>query len=123
MAINATKYAQRTRSSVNWEDARKRVIQSYRDWYRAAPEIVTTYVLDVPVPAVRAKIRQEFERHRFVQQLPVVDVLIARSMMEYQETMNYWKQIPQLMKYFRPEEDPKAYVPKSFMQGFLEGRN
>lgn len=56
------------------------------------------YLLDVPVPAVRAKIRQEFERHRFVQQLPVVDVLITKSDMEYQETMNYWKQIPHIMK-------------------------
>lgn len=56
------------------------------------------YLLDVPVPAVRAKIRQEFERHRYVQQLPVVDMLITKANMEYQETMNYWKQIPHVMK-------------------------
>lgn len=55
-----------------------------------------------------------------MQQLPVVDMLITKSDMEYQETMNYWKQIPQLMKYFRSEEDPRSQVPKDFMTGFLE---
>lgn len=62
------------------------------------PEIVNIYVLNVPIPAVRAKIRQEFERNRYVKQLPVVDMLITKSNMEFQETMNYWKQIPHIMK-------------------------
>jgi len=83
---------------------------------------VNLYLLDVPAPAVRAKIRQEFERSRYVKQLPVVDMLITKSDMEFQETMNYWKQIPQLMKYFRSEEDPRSQVPKDFMTGFLEVR-
>lgn len=56
-------------------------------------------MLDVPVPVMRAKIRQEFERNRFVQQLPVVDILVTKSNMEYQETMNYWKQTPHIMRY------------------------
>lgn len=69
---------------------------------------------------MRSKIRQEFERNRYVKQLPVVDVLISKSNMEFQETMNYWKQISQLMKYFRSEEDPRSRLPKDFMTGFLE---
>jgi NADH dehydrogenase (ubiquinone) 1 alpha subcomplex subunit 6 len=67
-------------------------------WGDKAPEIVKTYALNVPLSAVRAKIRQEFERHRYVQQLPVADMLITKSNMEYQETLNYWKQIPHIMK-------------------------
>ncbi|KAF8538211.1 NADH-ubiquinone oxidoreductase 14.8 kDa subunit [Trichophaea hybrida] len=121
--IQPTALAQRTRSSVNFQDASKRVIKAYRDWYRAAPEIGTLYVLNIPTPAIRSKIRQEFERNRYVTQLPVVDMLITKSNMEFQETMNYWKQIPQLMKYFRPEEDPRSVVPTDFMTCFLEGRN
>ena len=35
MVINPTYLAQRTRSSATWNDARQRVIQSYRDWIRA----------------------------------------------------------------------------------------
>ena len=42
------------------------------------------YSLNYPVSAIRTKIRQEFERHRFVGQLPVVDVLITQSHVEFQ---------------------------------------
>lgn len=42
------------------------------------------YSLNIPVSAIRTKIRQEFERHRFVNQLPVVDMLLFKSHAEYQ---------------------------------------
>jgi NADH dehydrogenase (ubiquinone) 1 alpha subcomplex subunit 6 len=45
-------------------------------------------------------------------------ILIAK-----QETLNYWKQLSHVMKYFRPEEDPGARLPPNFVSGFLEGRN
>lgn len=40
-----------------------------------------------------------------------------------QETLNFWKQLAHVMKYFRPEEDPGARLPPNFITGFLEGRN
>lgn len=42
------------------------------------------YSLDMPVSAIRTKIRQEFERHRYVAQLKTVDVLLFHSHQEYQ---------------------------------------
>lgn len=39
-----------------------------------------------------------------------------------QETLNYWKQLPHVLKYFREKENPTARLPQSFMQGFLEVR-
>lgn len=81
------------------------------------------YSLNKPVSEVRTKMRQEFERHRFVSQLSVVDMLLTQSHMEYQETLNYWKQLPHILKYFRQEENPSARLPRDFMTGFLEGRN
>ncbi|KAH0556156.1 hypothetical protein GP486_005915 [Trichoglossum hirsutum] len=87
-----------------------------------APEIQSQYSLNIPPAAVRTKIRQEFERHRYVQRLPVVDMLIFQSNAEFQETMNYWKQSPHVLKYWRAEQDPKARLPSNFMEGFLEGR-
>lgn len=42
------------------------------------------YSLDMPVSAIRTKIRQEFERHRFVSQLRTVDVLLFNSHSEFQ---------------------------------------
>lgn len=49
-----------------------------------APEVQTMYSLNLPVSAVRTKIRQEFERHRYVNQLKTVDVLLFNSHQEYQ---------------------------------------
>ncbi|KAL1869007.1 hypothetical protein Plec18167_008009 [Paecilomyces lecythidis] len=123
MTINPTFLAQKTRTSVNWADAKRRVLRSYRHWLRASPEIQTMYSLNMPVSAIRTKIRQEFEQHRYVNQLSVVDVLIQKSNAEFQETLNYWKQLSHVMKYFRPEEDPTARLPPNFISGFLEGRN
>ncbi|KKA24547.1 NADH:ubiquinone reductase (H(+)-translocating) [Rasamsonia emersonii CBS 393.64] len=115
MTINPTYLAQRTRSSINWADAKARVRKSYREWLRASPEIQTMYSLNIPVSAIRTKIRQQFERHRYVNQLNVVDVLLFKSHAEYQ--------LSHVMKYFRPEEDPGARLPPNFISGFLEGRN
>jgi NADH dehydrogenase (ubiquinone) 1 alpha subcomplex subunit 6 len=123
MVINPTYLAQRTRSSVNWTDAKKRVIHSYRDWLRSAPEIQTMYSLNMPVSTLRTKMRQEFERHRYVNQLKTVDVLLFNSHQEFQETLNFWKQLSHVLKYFRAEEDPKARLPNNFINGFLEVRS
>jgi NADH dehydrogenase (ubiquinone) 1 alpha subcomplex subunit 6 len=80
------------------------------------------YSLNLPVSALRTKMRQEFERHRYVAQTPTVDVLLAKSDMEFQETMNYWKQLSHVLKYFTTDEPERARLPSSFMQGFMEVR-
>lgn len=49
-----------------------------------APEIQTMYSLNMPVSAIRTKIRQEFERHRYVSQLKTTDVLLFNSHQEFQ---------------------------------------
>ncbi|TVY84905.1 NADH-ubiquinone oxidoreductase 14.8 kDa subunit [Lachnellula suecica] len=120
MVINPTYLAQRTRQSVNWNDAKRRVLMSYREWIRSAPEIQTMYSLNIPVAQLRTKMRQEFERHRYVKQIGVVDMLLFQSHAEFQETLNYWKQLPHILKYFRAEEEPNARLPQNFMHGFLE---
>ena len=49
-----------------------------------APEIQTMYNVPLPVSALRTRVRQEFEKNRFVSKLPVVDVLLFKSHSEYQ---------------------------------------
>lgn len=49
-----------------------------------APEIQTMYSLNMPVSQLRTKMRQEFERHRYVNQLKTVDVLLFNSHQEFQ---------------------------------------
>ena len=81
------------------------------------------YSLNMPVSTLRTKIRQEFERHRYVNQLKTVDVLLFNSHQEFQETLNFWKQLSHVLKYFRVEEEPKARLPANFINGFLEVRD
>jgi NADH dehydrogenase (ubiquinone) 1 alpha subcomplex subunit 6 len=53
------------------------------------------YSLNMPVSALRTKMRQEFERHRYVNQVEVVDVLLFQSHSEFQVrwSLNYWKML------------------------------
>jgi hypothetical protein len=49
-----------------------------------APEIQSMYSLNMPVSQLRTKMRQEFERHRYVNQISVVDMLLFQSHAEFQ---------------------------------------
>ncbi|CAO3597022.1 unnamed protein product [Absidia cylindrospora] len=63
----------------------------------------------------------QFEQHRYVEDLQVRDVLLAKGQMEYQETMNVWKQNNHIMNYFANDEaEPK---PATFLEKFYEGRS
>jgi hypothetical protein len=42
------------------------------------------YSVPLPVSAIRTRIRQEYERHRYVNKLPVVDILIQKGNADYQ---------------------------------------
>ncbi len=42
------------------------------------------YSLNMPVSKVRTKVRQEFEKHRYVNNLQAVDVLLQQSQAEFQ---------------------------------------
>jgi NADH dehydrogenase (ubiquinone) 1 alpha subcomplex subunit 6 len=42
------------------------------------------YSLSIPVAQLRNKMRQEFERHRYVNQIGIVDVLLFQSHSEFQ---------------------------------------
>ncbi|KAK3313854.1 NADH-ubiquinone oxidoreductase 14.8 kDa subunit [Apodospora peruviana] len=124
MAILPTQFAQITRQSANWAEAKRRTLAVYREWIRAAPEIQTMYSVPLPVSVIRTRIRQEFERNRFVNKLSVVDVLITKGHIDYQETMNYWRQTTHIMSYFKEENfRGDKRLPSNFLNGFLEGRN
>ncbi|KAJ6554531.1 NdufA6 NADH-ubiquinone oxidoreductase 14.8 kDa subunit [Mycena capillaripes] len=112
--------AQVTRASTSPADARARVITLYRDWYRAAPEVVNQYALDVSPTQLRHAIRMRFEANRNVTDVRVIDVLLLKSRQEYQETLNMWKQPDHIYGILlKPKERPS----RTFLQKFYEGRD
>ena len=51
----------------------------------AAPEITQLYAANFPASAIRAKVRQEYERNALVSDLATVDILLLKGYQEYQE--------------------------------------
>ncbi|ODV92541.1 hypothetical protein CANCADRAFT_23517 [Tortispora caseinolytica NRRL Y-17796] len=104
-------------------EARKKVLHLYRRFYRGAPTIVQIFELEIPASSIRTRVRQEFERYRYVEDLPAINVLYAKGQMQYQEVMNLWMQKPQLMKYLAdtPNGLPLPKKQETFMDKFLSG--
>lgn len=55
------------------------------------------YSLNIPVSAIRTKIRQEYEKHRYVSQLNVVDVLLFQSHAEFQVSLHIYTHTTKLV--------------------------
>ncbi len=89
---------------------------------KKSPQIVDDYALDIPVFSVRAKIRQEFEKNRYIKELKVIDILLFKGRTEYEETMNMWKQKSHVMRYFSEQEESRM-PPEStdFLNKFYAG--
>lgn len=96
--------AQPAQVSASRAEARSRALALYRKYYRSAPEIVTLFAMDIPPSTLRAKYREMFERNRHVENLAVIDVMLHKGQIEFQETINAWKQVPHMLKLFMEEE-------------------
>ncbi|KAN0065396.1 ndufa6 NADH-ubiquinone oxidoreductase subunit [Thecaphora frezii] len=121
MTTIPARLARTTQISRSLDEARKRSAALYRAYYRGAPEICALYSLDVPPPVLRAKIRTLFEKNRHIKDVAVLDVLLLKAQQDYQETMNVWKQIPHIMKWFAEEESIAR--PEGFLEKFYSGRD
>ncbi|KAG8215165.1 NdufA6 NADH-ubiquinone oxidoreductase 14.8 kDa subunit [Butyriboletus roseoflavus] len=120
MTTIPSRLAQVSRTSSNSEEARRRVIDLYRGWVRAAPEIVSLYAIPVTPAYVRHCIRQKFEANRHVTDPRAIEVLIHKNRQDLQETLNCWKQTDHVMgTLLKVEERPQ----RTFLQKFLEGRD
>ena len=104
MTTIPARLAQTTRISGSLAESHARARSLYRNYFRSAPELCALYALDVPPSVVRAKLRQKFEAHRHVRDIAVLDVMLFKAHIEYQETMNAWKQVPHIMRWFAEEE-------------------
>ena len=86
-----------------------------------APEICSLYALNVSPAYIRHAIRQRFERNRSVTDPKILDILIAKERMEYQETMNCWKMNDQFLGTFIQTDGGKP-VEGTFLQKFYQGQ-
>ncbi|KAG9000233.1 hypothetical protein FRB95_010549 [Tulasnella sp. JGI-2019a] len=120
MTTIPSRLARTVRLSSGIEDARAKARSLYRDWYRCAPEMVTIHSLTIPPSLIRSRIRAEYERHRFVEDPKVLDILVQKSRQDFQEVMNAWGQESHILGLILKDKTKES---KTFLQKFYEGRD
>ncbi|KAJ6648052.1 NADH dehydrogenase [ubiquinone] 1 alpha subcomplex subunit 6 [Pseudolycoriella hygida] len=106
--------------SVDHNEARRRVLNLYRAWYRQIPYVVMDYDIPKNIEQCRAKLREQFLKNKNVTDIRVSDMLVIKGQMELKETVEIWKQKGHIMRYWKESEEPK---PTDFLSKFIAGQN
>jgi len=120
MSTIPSRLARAVTTSRSLLEAQAKARSLYRDWWRCAPQIVTIHALTVSPSLIRSRIRTEFERHRYVNDPAVIDVLIHKSRSDFQESMNAWAQESHILGVLLKDKTKES---KTFLQKFYEGRD
>ncbi|RZC34936.1 Complex1 LYR 1 domain containing protein [Asbolus verrucosus] len=106
--------------STDHHEARRRVLNLYKAWYRQLPYVVKQYDIPKSVECLKKKLRQEFRKNDHLKDIRIIDMLVIKAQMELNETVNFWKQKDSFMSYFKDTVEPK---PIDFLSKFFVGHN
>ncbi|VDK70217.1 unnamed protein product [Dibothriocephalus latus] len=104
------------------EEAKRRVMNLYRAWYRQLPYIVKEYgytTVSATVPQLRQKLREEFLKNKDVKDIRVIDLLVHRGQNDLIETAHIWRSDTHVMDAFHQTAIEK---PTDFLSKFLRGQ-
>lgn len=102
--------------SVDRDQAKRRVLNLYKAWFRQLGFIVRRFDIPKTYQQVRTKLREEFLKNKDMNDSRAKDMLVIRGHMLLQEVMEVWLQKPHLMRMYLESVEPK---PEDFMGKFL----
>ncbi|EUB63071.1 NADH dehydrogenase [ubiquinone] 1 alpha subcomplex subunit 6 [Echinococcus granulosus] len=103
-------------------EAKRRVLNLYRAWYRQLPFIIKEYgftYVTATLPQLKQKLREEFMKNKDVKDIRVVDLLVHRGQNDLLEVAHLWRSDCQVMDVFRETAVEK---PRDFLAKFLSGQ-
>ncbi|ESO10027.1 hypothetical protein HELRODRAFT_73194 [Helobdella robusta] len=106
--------------SLNSSEARRRVLNLYRAWYRQIPVLVLKYDVPLTVKDFRKKLHERFTENRSITDIRVIDMLVVKGQMDLVEAVNIWKTKGHIMAYF--DKTPKD-TPSDFLSKFYNGQD
>lgn len=105
--------------SLDRPQAKRRVINLYKAWYRQIPLSLYKYGNPVSCDVARKKLRELFEKNKNLTDIRVIDMLVIKGQMELVETAKMWKQNCHFMNYFKQTYESK---PDDFLSKFYTGQ-
>ncbi|CAL1528667.1 unnamed protein product [Lymnaea stagnalis] len=106
--------------SVDRTEARRRVLNLYKAWYRQIPYALKAFNIPVSVKRAQDKLRELFLKNKHVTDIRAIDMLVIKGQMDLVETANIWKQRTHIMMFFKDTVNPK---PTDFLSKFYEGQD
>lgn len=81
----------------------KRVVDMYRKLCRSVPKVLVMYNLEQTPAEARHMVLLHFRKNSHITDPRIMEMFLARAEMEYEETINQWKQKGHLMAILQPE--------------------
>ncbi|XP_050533754.1 NADH dehydrogenase [ubiquinone] 1 alpha subcomplex subunit 6 [Daktulosphaira vitifoliae] len=106
--------------SSNKSEAKKRVLNLYKAYYRQIPLMLFDHNIPVTKEECQKKLKEEFLKNKHVTDVRVIDMLVIKGQMLLQEIVTKWAQECHIMSLFKDSVEPK---PNDFLSKFVNNND